>query len=428
MPNYEPLTPFGVGGPAALAQINAAAADRARRKTRPQNDHSEDGASGNDPSRADKFALLRALTEARGAFGLSDRTLTVLSALLSFHPDRTIDGDAPTIVFPSNRELSLRCGGMAPATLRRHLAGLIGAGMILRKDSPNGKRYRRRKMEGGSDAFGFDLAPFAARAGLIYEAAEAATAQVLAVRAAREAVSLMLRDCSSLITLALSEGRAGPWSRLAEAFAKLSAPLPRRADFDQVETRRRALASLMAEVEQTWLDGLTEKEMSANEQHNERHYHNSKTESLFEKSGREKVMAPAAVQKGSTYSSGTDGGSDRVTVPTPDLHQIQALPLSAVLSRCPSIGDYAASPMTDWTEFIRTAALVRGFLGISPDAWRQARSVMGEKHAAIVLAAILERADEIRSAGGYLRELTRKAEQGQFSVMPMLEALRNRHS
>ena len=65
-------------------------------------------------------------------------------------------------------------------------------------------------------------------------------------------------------------------------------------------------------------------------------------------------------------------------------------------------------------------------LGISPDAYEEARQAFGNTGAAIVIAAILERADEIRSAGGYLRALTAKAAEGKFSLWPMLEALKNR--
>ncbi|MCH4561503.1 replication initiation protein RepC, partial [Mesorhizobium jarvisii] len=42
--------------------------------------------------------------------------------------------------------------------------------------------------------------------------------------------------------------------------------------------------------------------------------------------------------------------------------------------------------------------------------------------AAIVIACILQRAQHINSAGGYLRVLTEKATAGQFSVGPMLMA------
>ena len=48
---------------------------------------------------------------------------------------------------------------------------------------------------------------------------------------------------------------------------------------------------------------------------------------------------------------------------------------------------------------------------------------MGENSASIVVAAILQRGSAITSAGGYLRELTRKAEANEFSIGPMLMAL-----
>src|SRR5687768_1798860 len=89
---------------------------------------------------ADKWKLFRMITEARPLLGVSDRALAVLHALLSFHKANELDSTTNLIVFPSNRELSLRCHGMAPVTLRRHLAALVEAGMIIRRDSPNGKR------------------------------------------------------------------------------------------------------------------------------------------------------------------------------------------------------------------------------------------------------------------------------------------------
>jgi hypothetical protein len=42
--------------------------------------------------------------------------------------------------------------------------------------------------------------------------------------------------------------------------------------------------------------------------------------------------------------------------------------------------------------------------------------VMGETEAAVVVACLLQRSSTIQSAGGYLRELTRKAGEGEFSL------------
>ncbi|NEJ47604.1 plasmid replication protein RepC, partial [Rhizobium leguminosarum] len=112
-----------------------------------------------------KWKLFRAICEARPALGVSDRALTVLDALLTFYPDDEISEEKGLIVFPSNAQLSLRARGMTPATLRRHLAVLVEAGLILRKDSPNGKRYARRDRAGAiGEAFGFSVAPLLARA------------------------------------------------------------------------------------------------------------------------------------------------------------------------------------------------------------------------------------------------------------------------
>ena len=62
-------------------------------------------------------------------------------------------------------------------------------------------------------------------------------------------------------------------------------------------------------------------------------------------------------------------------------------------------------------------------IGVSPDAWAQALEVLGEHDASIVIAAILQRGEEIKSAGGYLRVLTAKARAGEFSLGPVLMAL-----
>jgi replication initiation protein RepC len=62
-------------------------------------------------------------------------------------------------------------------------------------------------------------------------------------------------------------------------------------------------------------------------------------------------------------------------------------------------------------------------LGVSASAWEKAVDVIGERHAATVVAAILHRGEVIVSAGAYLRDLTRKAEAGQFTLGPMLMAL-----
>jgi hypothetical protein len=99
-------------------------------------------------------------------------------------------------------------------------------------------------------------------------------------------------------------------------------------------------------------------------------------------------------------------------------------PLGMVLQACPDIVDYGkGGEISCWRDLIDAAAIVRSALGVSPDAWAQALDAMGEHDASIVIAAILQRGEDIKSAGGYLRVLTTKAREGAFSLGPVLMAL-----
>ena len=411
-------TPFR----AAFRGDDLAAQVAARR----QQSHIEAGNAGGS---YDKWQLLRALTEARRSFGVSDRTITVLEALLSFHQSKELDGAAPIIVFPSNAELSLRTRGMAAATLRRHLATLVAARLIARRDSPNGKRFAQRNENGQvAQAFGFDLAPFALLAGTIHEAAEQARAEALALRRMRATITVHLRDISAIVDAGLSEREqdAAIWSRLADDLGALSGRLARNATLVDLEPRRAALARLHAEVEAAWLDGLwfddldaaddvdefapETKQMSANDADFERHIQNSKTDHTLIK-GREDKRK----QNGEPEAEEADGEGRSLTVPL----------LAEVLTRCPAIGDYgdAAAGITSWHDLAAAAEIVRTMLGVSRSAYADASTVMGHRAACTVIAAMLERADTIRAPGGYLRTLTERTRNGQFTLAPMLKAL-----
>ncbi len=392
-------TPFGGGRVNARIFANQAKTAKRQEKLRA-------GEGGNDSGRADKWQLLRAVTEARRTLGLGDRTICVLEALVSFNNDRELDGSAPIIVFPSNRELSVRARGMAPATIRRHLAVLVEAGLVIRRDSANGKRYCLRDERGlVEEAFGFDLAPLALRAGEIHAAAEAARQEERAARTLRSEVTLHQRDISRIVACALEEARAGDWLSMAERLAAISGRLGRNAGLDALEARRTELLRLRAEVENAYLSSLPEEEMSANDLQTERHIQNSNTDQSFEISGNEHNTAEA-----------------RSTMEAPPERKM-AVSLDRLRRLCPQIADYARDGIRNWSDLVKTADLVRSMLGVSPDAWRKAKAAMGEQAAAVVIAVMLERADTIRSPGGYLRDLTTKAEKSAFSVYPMLQAL-----
>ncbi|KUM26710.1 replication initiation protein RepC [Mesorhizobium loti] len=353
----------------------------------------------------DKWQVYRDLCEGKSLIAIGDRALAVLAGLLSFYPDDELSEDNGLIVFPSNRQLSLRAHGMADSTLRRNLAALLECGIILRRDSPNGKRYAR-KGRGGEleDAFGFSLAPLLARAEEFHAAAERVRADSRALRLMRERITLQRRDIGKLIEAALEESADGAWASLWKRFRAVVDQLPRKASIGELEPFAAALDGIRDEVDRALNSFINVENQSGNESHSERQQSDSNPDSIFEfEPAFEKARVAAEPQ------------------PRRE-EQPRTYPLGLVLKACPDIADYAVDGISSWRDLMVTAAQVRVYLGVSPSAYEEACHVMGQETAPIVVACILQRAQHINSAGGYLRALTEKARAGEFSVGPMLMA------
>lgn len=377
-----------------------------------------------------KWKVFQALTEAKEKLGLPDRALAVLSALLSFHQETTLSAGEAPIVFPSNEKLCQRAHGIAPATLRRHLAVLVETGIVIRRDSPNGKRYARRGADGEvSLAFGFELTPLVARADEFEALAAEVRDERRALRLARERITLARRDIAKLILLGVEEGIPGDWEAIHSRYLTLVGPVRRSATLLQMQALADELGAFAAEILNHLELFTNSASTSVNESQSEHHKQNSKPDPMDsepasdeDRSGkRQPDIHPVEMRKPD------DPKPDAIT-PRPPRMPL-GTPLPMVLEACPDIRDYipgatgegASAP--SWPEFLKAAELVRALLGISPDAWRDAVETMGQTDAAIAVAAILQKGEEIRFPGGYLRALTEKKRQGQFSVGPILMAL-----
>ncbi len=362
-----------------------------------------------------KWQIFRAICTARPRLGVSERALAVLNALLSFHPETTLTGEDELIVFPSNEQLCLRTHGMPASTLRRQIAVLVDAGLVVRRDSPNGKRYARKGRGGEIKlAFGFDLAPLVVRAEEFARLAEEIEAEARAVRLAKERITLCRRDIAKMIATGIEESvptqRAaqGPasWQEVHAVFRGLVEGIPRTARLEELGAAAEALSSLADDILNLLETQIKSTNMSANESPNERHKQNSNPNPPID-------LEPSLPEGGAAKP-------ERSLPPT--VPPEKTYPLGMVLSACPDIGDYAKGGIANWRDFLATAEVVRPMLGISPSAWEEARMVMGDTRAAIVIACLLQRSSAIQSAGGYLRELTRKARAGEFSLGPVLMA------
>ena len=365
-----------------------------------------------------KWELLRELSKSQAAFGVTERDLTVLQGLLSFFPDDALGGNSEMVVFPSNKTICERLNGMPCSSMRRHLARLVDAGLVVRRDSPNGKRYVR-KHGGDRVAFGFDLSPLYRRSEEIARSAEAVREAESRIKRLREIVSLMRRDLAALGAFG-EEMRPGLalWDQARDAAALTARALRRKLSLQELAHYRAELVSLLDRARDT-IDGRETEELVTSDAHTERHHQNSNIESIDLEPCAERARA-------------TDGTPDQeVAVPEGSrddqgMSSAPKIPLHLVTLACPSLRTFYQGEIRHWHQLHDAACHVRPAMGISASAWEEAQQCMGLAQASIVVVAILERFADIRSPGGYLRALTKKAAAGAFSCGPMVMALLSR--
>jgi replication initiation protein RepC len=399
--DYTPVTPFRRPINAAILHYQAAA----------QQDL--------PPSGVNKWEALRELAAARIAFGLSDRDLSVLQALVSFHQATIVGGNhSETVVHPSNKAICERLNGMPCSTMRRHLANLVQTGFVVRRDSPNGKRYARRYGD-EKIAFGFDLAPLAQRFVEVCEAAEAVRAAEERYKRLRSTVSLMRRDLAGLVDYgrSLRPDRA-IWDQASDLCVLTARDLRRKLDFAELQQMESALSEALNAIRDL-LEPVQSQDMSTNDVTYEQHYQNSNKDSYDFEPRLEKAQGEGSVSD-PAIALVVEGGTDE---PVSVDNNLPRIPLGLVLAACSEYRTYAERPVRHWHDLVRVADVIRPMMGVSPSAWDEAKQYMGPEEASVVILAMLERFCDIRSPGGYLRSLSAKAALGEFSCGPMIMAL-----
>ncbi len=357
----------------------------------------------------DKWKVYRDACDARSLLGLRDRALAVLNALLSFYPETELKKDGNLIVFPSNAQLIARANGIAGTTLRENLAVLVEAGLIQRNDSPNGKRYARKDSDWSIEtAYGFSLAPLLARSEELALLAQRVVEANRHLKIAKERITIARRDVRKLISAAVEDGVSGNWGKVEDVYITVMASLRRAKTLDELTRILDDLELLREEAVNLLESHVNLQESDSNDSRYRQHIQNSNTESIIE------LEPSSEKEQGAKSSKFKERSAD----------PIKPFPLGMVLRACPEISGYVqGGSIASWRDLMTAAVVVRSMLGVSPSAYQDACEAMGPENAAAAIAAILERAGHITSAGGYLRNLTSRARRGEFSLGPMLMAL-----
>ncbi|KAB2699930.1 plasmid replication protein RepC [Brucella lupini] len=361
-----------------------------------------------------RWVIYKQLCVAKTEFELNDRCLAVLSSLLSFLPDDELHEKTGLVVFPSNRQLSLRAHGMPESTLRRHLASLIEAGIIARKDSPTRKRYAHKDREGGIElAYGFSFAPLLDRASEIAAVADQILNDQKALKRLRDEVSVIRRDVASAFA-ANTDVSGNLCADLHEMFVRFRDvvdAIPRRASFNELTVVKAKLDAIGDEVAIALNNIENVPELSGSVAQFERHHNEYLPESHFESQNSKKIDLNAPSAEASVSVSKEQAASNG---------EAPSISLDQVLRSCPDIREYGTNGVGTWRELLDASRIVSGFLGISQSAYQEAVRFMGPETASTAIAWILQKLASINSPGGYLRSLTEKARVGTFSIKKLL--------
>ena len=394
-----------------------------------------------------KSQAIVAVKKVAAAIGLKSQDLLLLDTFGAVTQAQDWEEGRRPIVWASNHFL-MEQTGFSLATLRRHVRRLCEAGVISMKDSPNGKRWGRRDEDGVIvEAYGFDLAPLAARA----EEFEMLYAHLQAERSAcaslRNAITVTRRMIRAKIEKALEAGLRGPWRDLEETFDGLLKGLPRRSErAEGLESYLSRIKAFLVSVEQAFeaafdwpdrsdasladsADSKVSKSqyMTPTSLENETHIlttsepdpvNSNRFETKHaagvarEGQGIEQVDRAEEVDLDINWSThGRNGGTKRGS----------DVDIPMLMASCPHFAEMARATggyLRDWNDVHRAAANLRPIVGISEDAWNVANRVLGPAVAAASIALILDKSTtgEVKSPGGYLRGLVERAQIGELHL------------
>jgi replication initiation protein RepC len=311
------------------------------------------------------------------------------------------------LVWPSNDYLVGRTA-LTDRAIRKSIRKLVDLGLIVPKDSPNGKRYAVKDLAGEIiDAFGFDLTPIYARRGewatLLIEQKQLRQAQKQAFdevticrRATEEALSALAEHYPDLDRSTL-EGDLKALRAKTPVRSKASLPAGLLDEWSLLRSR----------AEQAFLD-------AGNGGMSFRHTNNN---------------------NGSPSEPCNKGFPKKAEAVRQSEQAPEHLSPELILEACPAIGDYG-QPVEDLADIVSAGRYLRASLGANESAWAEAVEGIGTVRAAIAVLYTLQLYEDdlaknggesrIKNPGGYYRALVRMVKAGKINLGVELLALRRR--
>jgi replication initiation protein RepC len=385
-------------------------------------DRSAEGFAGLPEGVESASQLLAALKAAAPRLGVSPRLVHAIDWLFCFTYPQDWEQDARPIVWPS-ASMQQQALGLSSSQVKEINRRLIELGLVTMKDSPNGKRYGKRDPKGRIvEAYGFDLAPIAARHAEFVRLAEEGRAARAAMGRLRRRATIARKGIIQILETAREYGHEGEeWhtlSRETEALARALRAVERVDEMamgvTSLERRQRAARERLEVL-------LGTVETVPKQPENRPHQYNYNPTPNPE---QDTVIA-------ATECSG--GGGEGITqipasVPqkSPEKGLVHGIRPDELVRLTPKLKPYLRRSTPSWPDIVDAADWLRHDLGVSKSLWGDACLTMGRELAAVALAIVSTKDEEHfrTSPGGYFHGMVAKAKAGELHLERTVWALR----
>jgi replication initiation protein RepC len=352
--------------------------------------------------------LLAALKAAAPRLGLSARLMHALDWLFCFSAPQDWEDGARPIVWPSAR-LQQETLGLSPSQTKAVNRRLIELGLLTAKDSPSGKRWGKRDAKGRiTEAYGFDLAPLAARYAEFQRLAEQARAERAAMGRLRRRATIARKAIVQILETAREYGFAGEeWRTLAGETEALARALKR---VERVDEMAAGVASLerRQQAARVRLEALLAVQTAPEQPENRPHQDNYNRAA----NPPDTVMA-----------------AERCSAPPPahdDQGRRHGIAADEVPRLAPRLKPFLRRPSPGWADIVDAADWLRCELGVAKPLWGEACRIIGREGAALAIAIVSTKdPGHFRTtAGGYFHGMVARAKAGELHLQRSLWALR----
>jgi replication initiation protein RepC len=366
--------------------------------------------------------LLAAFKAAAPRLGLSARLVHAVDWLFRFTQPQDWERGGRPIVWPSAL-LQQEALGLSETQAKRLNRSLIETGLVTMKDSPNGKRYGRRNAKGRIvEAYGFDLAPIAARHAEFTQLAEEGRAEREAMGRLRRRATIARKGIVQILETARDYALEGEeWARLerealavAQALKRAERPDDMEVGVASLEQRQRSarehLEGLLRDVKKAPLGSENEPHQNT---YNPKPYPREDT-----------VIATndcSAMAEPSDPQFQTPGPRKR-----PEKGIVHGIRPDELVRLAPRLKPYLRRPNPTWPEIIDAADWLRHDLDVSKPLWGDACLTLGRDLAAVALAVVSTKDPEHfrTTPGGYFHGMVQKAKAGELHLERTMWALR----